>query len=172
MALPECLPPVSNGGMRHLVISLLAVLALGCGRTVDLTKSVTIQDVGTGWYDAGNVDGKNKLVPSISFTVKNTSAEPIARVQLMAMFHQVGDEAGQWGEHYISAIGGEALPAGATTKAFVLRSTLGNTGVQARQDLLKHPQFVDATVTLFGKQGRGNWTKLGDYKIVRQLLAK
>ena len=56
MPLPECLPPVSNGGMRRLAISLLAVLALACGRTVDLTKSVTIQDVGTGWYDAGNVD--------------------------------------------------------------------------------------------------------------------
>ena len=158
--------------MRRLLASVLIVLAAGCTRTVDLPKTVAITDIHTGWYDVGILDtGQNKLVPSISLKLQNTSADPVARVQLNAIFHRVGEPDG-WGEHYVSAVDAQGLPAGSSTNSIVLRSTLGYTGSQSRVEMLRHTSFVDATVDIFGKQGRGNWVKLGEYRVDRQLLTQ
>jgi hypothetical protein len=157
--------------MRRLFIPfLVAVAAAGCTPTVDLAKTVTITDIHTGWYDVGILEtGQNKLVPSISLKLQNTSSEPVARVQLNAIFHRVGETDG-WGEHYVSAVDSSGLAPGSSTDPIVLRSTLGYTGDQSRAEMLQHASFVDATVDIFGKQGRGNWVKLGEYRIDRQLL--
>ena len=158
--------------MRRLLLSLLVVAAAACSRTVDLTQAVAITDVRSGWFDAGLVEGgKNKLVPSISLKLKNQTGEPLAYVQLNAIFRRVGEPDG-WGEHYVSAVDGEGLPGGQSTGTIVLRSTLGYTGEESRLQMLQHSSFVDATVDVFGKQGRGNWVKLGEYRIDRTLLTQ
>jgi len=156
--------------MRRLLITLLVVAAAGCTPSVDLPKAVAIADVHTGWYDVGILEsGQNKLVPSISLKLQNMSGTSVARIQLNAIFHRVGEKDG-WGEHYVSAVDANGLAAGSATNAIVLRSTLGYTGDESRAQMLQHPSFVDATVDIFGKQGRGNWVKLGEYRIDRQLL--
>ena len=158
--------------MRRLLITLSVLAAAGCSPTVDLVQTVAITDVQTGWYDVGILEGgKNKLVPSISLKVQNKSSESVARVQLNAIFHRVG-EADGWGEHYVSAVDSNGLAAGNSTDSIVLRSTLGYTGEQSRAEMLQNASFVDASVVIFGKQGRGNWVKLGEYRIDRQLLRK
>lgn len=158
--------------MKRLLALLFVVVTAGCTPTVNLPETISITEVSTGWYDVGILDtGQNKLVPSISLKLQNTSDTPVARVQLNAIFHRVGETDG-WGEHYVSAVDAEALPAGGTTDAIVLRSTLGYTSDQARVEMLRHSSFVDATVDIFGKQGRGNWVKLGEYRIDRQLLTQ
>ncbi len=170
--MPKRPTPVSNWAMRRLFLSLVLAATVGCTPTVNLVESVSVADVRTGWYDVGiQAGGQNKLVPSISLTLKNRSAQSVARVQLNAIFHRVG-EADGWGEHYVSAIDANGLAAGATTRNIVMRSTLGYTGGQARVEMLRHASFVDATVDIFGKQGRGNWVKLGEYRIDRQLLTR
>jgi hypothetical protein len=155
---------------RLLSFLLLAGVLAGCTPTVDLMETVDITDVQTGWYDAGLLEtGQNKLVPSISLKLRNKSNESVARVQLNAIFHRVGEVDG-WGEHYVSAVGADGLEPAAATGTIVLRSTLGYTGDQSRVDMLQHASFVDATVDIFAKQGRGGWVKLGEYRIDRQLL--
>ena len=37
-------------------------------------EALEVTDVSTGWYDAGVVDGKNKLVPSLTFRLRNKGA--------------------------------------------------------------------------------------------------
>jgi hypothetical protein len=64
--------------MRALVRLLLcgsAVCSAACGPTVDLTKGLQVTIVNTGWFDAGIVNGQNKLVPTVSFTLKNASGQ-------------------------------------------------------------------------------------------------
>jgi len=159
--------------MRRLLILLIALAAgSGCTPTVDLRQTIEITDIRTGWYDVGiQPNRQNKLVPSISLKLKNTSEDPVARVQLNAIFHRVGEPDG-WGEHYVSAVDAEGLAPGLDTDPIVLRSTLGYTGDESRLRMLQHASFVDATVDIFGKQGRGNWIKLGEYRIDRQLLTQ
>jgi hypothetical protein len=157
---------------RRLAVPVLAALLVaGCGSR-DVQKDLRIVDVHSGWYDAGvQDDGKNKLVPSISIHLENVSQEAISGVQLNAIFHRAG-ETEVWGEHFVRAIGPDALAGGKTTNAIVLRSNLGYTGTQSRLQMLRNREFVDATVDIFGKHGSKTWAKMGSYKIDRQLLTE
>jgi hypothetical protein len=156
---------------RAYLFLLVAMFAGGCTKTVEIQKVLAITDVHTGWYDAGIVNGQNKLVPSLSLKIKNNDTEVVGGVQLNAIFHRVGEEDG-WGEHFVQAIDRDGLAAGAETEPIVLRSNLGYTGTQSRLELLQNSQFVDARVDIFGKQGRGGWVKLGEFVIDRQLLTR
>src|SRR3954468_20170036 len=90
-----------------------------CGRDFDVEKTVKITDVHTGWYDAGIQDGKNKLVPSVSFKLQNLSDAPVDSVQVNAIFRRVG-ETEAWGEHFATAIDRDGLQARQTTPGFVV----------------------------------------------------
>lgn len=157
---------------NRLLICVLAVGVLAaCSRERPLDKELKIVDVHTGWYDAGIVADQNKLVPSISLKIQDVSREPIAGVQLNAIFRKA-NEPEVWGEHFVRAIDRDGLAAGATTESIVLRSGAGVTGTEPRLKMLENSQFVDARVVIFGKYGSQNWVKLGEYPIERKLLTE
>jgi len=160
-----------------LVLIASSLLASGCGGSdVDISKALQLTDVTTGWFDAGiivDAEGqKNKLVPTISFRIKNVHNQPISSVQLFAKFLQLGDDQ-EWGAGpYVKPIGPEGLAAGSSTEPIVLRSDRGYTGQQPRAQMLQNQKFVDARVELFVKYRANNWVKLGEQTIQRQLLTK
>ena len=160
--------------MRRVAYAATACLvfaATACG-SVDVTKALALTDVKTGWYDAGILeDGKNKLVPSISFKLTVQGDQPISTVQVNAIFRRA-NEPEAWGEHFIKAIGTTPLAPGQSTSFIVARSYLGYTGEQPRQVMLKHTDFVDAKVDVFVKYGSQTWVRLGEYPIARQLLTR
>jgi hypothetical protein len=154
------------------VVCVLLLITVGCNRGPDPTTALQPVDVVTGWYDAGLVeDGLNKLVPSISLKLRNTSDQSLRSVQINAIFKRV-NEAEMWGEHFGWAVQGEPLPAGQTTRDIVLRSGLGYTGSQPRLQMLQNKEFVDAKVEIFLKQGSRVWAKLAEFPIERQLLTQ
>jgi len=150
---------------------LLSLSALGCGRTRFVEKDLKLVDVQTGWYDAGIVNGQNKIVPSITLRLENVSDESINRVQVWAVFRRANEDK-TWGEHFVRAIGADGLAAGKTGNELVLRSTLGYTSSQSRAQMLQNKEFVDAKVNVFGKHGSRTWVKMGEYTIERHLLAQ
>ncbi len=162
--------------MQKLILALAGVLALsGCrgsaSSTQDVAKLLTVANVKTGWFDAGIENGRNKLVPTISLLLKNVSDQTVTQVQLNAVIRRVG-EADEWGGAYTRAIGSEGLPPGGYTRAIVLKSNLGYTGTEPRNVMLQNSHFVDAHIELFAKYGGGNWTKLGDFPVARELLTR
>lgn len=157
--------------MRRLALALVAAASLAACESRVVEKDLKIVNVHTGWYDAGIVEGgMNKLVPSVSLELQNISERDIASVQLNAVFRRVAEQDVSWGEHFVGAIDSSGLRAGSTTTPIVLRSTFGYTGLQARVQMLQNKEFVDATVAIFGRHGRRNWAKMGEYQIDRQLL--
>jgi hypothetical protein len=149
----------------------LALAVAGCARTRFVEKDLKLVDVKTGWYDAGLVDGQNKLVPSITLKLQNVSDESINRVQVWAVFRRANEDK-TWGEHFVRAIGADGLAAGKTGTTLVLRSTLGYTGSQSRQQMLQNREFVDAKVNVFGKYGSRTWAKMGEFTVDRHLLTE
>ena len=147
------------------------VVSASCGGSpVDLATTLQVTDVTTGWYDAGLVEGnKNKLVPSISFRLKNAGESIEGSVQLNAVFRRIG-EGEEWGSAFVRAIGPDGLGRGAATEPIVLRSTLGYTGTEPRNEMFQNRLFVDAQVKLFAKYGSSQWVPLGDYPIQRELI--
>ena len=78
---------------------LLAATSVACAPDVDLKKGLQIVDVSTGWFDAGLKDGQNKLVPSISFKLKNVSDQKLAVLQVNVLFKRVNNPA-EWGSGF------------------------------------------------------------------------
>jgi hypothetical protein len=150
----------------------LFVLLSGCGPTVDLRKGLQIEVINTGWYDAGLVNGQNKLVPSLTFRARNVSSQTLGMLQVNALFRRI-TESDEWGSALVTAADSSGLPPGATTPPLTVKSQLGYTGAdQSRQEMLKNSHFVDAKVELFAKYGSTQWVRVGEYPIARELLMK
>jgi hypothetical protein len=157
--------------MRQLVLGL-ALAGVSCGPTVDLARALQIEVLDTGWFDAGIINGQNKLVPAARITVKNNSGQKLVLLQINSLFRH-GTDAEEWGSAFVTAAGSEGLAPGATTSPLLLKSQNGYTGTdQTRQDMLKNSQFVDAKIQLFAKYGSVQWVRMGEKPIERKLLEK
>ena len=157
---------------RAAVVCLLLItagLSAGCGPTVDLTKGVQVEAVSTGWVNAGIVDGRNKVVPAVSFTLKNVSDQNLPALQVNAVFRRVNDTEG-WGDGFRSVAGSDGLAPGAAAPRLTIAAQLGYTGLESADALLRNSQFVDAKVDVFAKYGSTQWARVGEYPVARQLL--
>ena len=59
-----------RGSLATVLLSLALAAAGSCREAVDFKQTLQVTDVSGGWFDAGIVDGKNKLVPSVSFRIR------------------------------------------------------------------------------------------------------
>src|SRR5881394_1438851 len=153
-----------RASVRLLLLLLLASTA-ACGPTVDLTKGLEVTVVNSGWYDLGIVNGQSKLVPTVIFTLRNTSDQKLVTLQINALFRRVTENT-EWGSGFLTVAGSQGLAPGATSDPITIKSQLGYTGNdQSRQEMLQNSQFVDAKVELFGKYASTQWVRLGSYPI-------
>ena len=156
---------------RALLVAL-ALACAACGEKVDLTKGLHVEVVNTGWFDAGIVNGQNKLVPSITLKLKNVSGERLPMLQVNALFRRV-TEPDEWGSAFLTAAGSDGLPPGAETSPLKVRSNLGYTGSdQSREEMLHNSHFVDAKVEIFAKYAATQLVRLGEFPIKRELITK
>lgn len=164
-----------NHLMRLRCSPLLLVVAFAAALTAcksrEVEKVLKVAEVNTGWYDVGVVSGQNKLVPSVSFQLRNVSNDSIENVQILAVFH-LQDEAESWGERLIRGVGSDGLAAGATGRTLVVRNERGYTGSEPRAQMLKNKLFVDTKVDLFARHGSRTWMKIGAFPIDRKLLTE
>jgi hypothetical protein len=154
-----------------IAVSVLSACAGSASSSQDITKLLAVTEIKTGWFDAGLENGMNKLVPSLTVTLKNVSDQRVALVQLNAVIRRAG-ETEEWGGAYTRGIGSPGLAPGQSTPPIVLRSNLGYTGIEPRNVMFKNSQFVDAKIQLFAKYGGGGWMKLGEYPVARDLLTQ
>lgn len=150
--------------------ALLIAFTTGCGPRVDLSRGLQVEIISTGWSDGGIVDGKHKLVPSVSFRLTNVSDQRLSMLQVNAMFRRVSSK-DEWGSGLVTAAGADSLRPAATTGTLTINSQLGYTGDESREAMLDNSRFVDATVDLFAKYGSTQWARLGEYPISRHLVA-
>jgi hypothetical protein len=156
----------------RLLLILAIVSSAACGPTIDLTKGLQVSIVNSGWYDLGIVNGQNKLVPTVIFTLHNTSDQKLVTLQINALFRRVSENT-EWGSGFLTVAGSQGLAPGATSDPITIKSQLGYTGSeQSRMEMLQNTHFVDAKVELFGKYASTQWVRLGSYPITRQLLTK
>ncbi|MCC7186488.1 MAG: hypothetical protein IT185_09630 [Acidobacteria bacterium] len=149
---------------------LLTLTASGCAQ-VDLKTVLEVQEMTSGYYDAGVTEGGlNKLVPSVTFRIKNVSAETVNSVDLMVFFWGVQyEQPMELDEVIITAIGSGGLAPGALTEPIVVRSKQGFSLEQPRAELFNHGQFRDTTAKLFMKRG-GKIVPFGEFVTERRLL--
>ena len=164
--------------LRRGALAGLAVAVSACGGpTVDVGVALRVADVTTGWVAARATAAdasrsENKLVPTISFRLDNTSMEPLRSLQVNGVFRRTGEDL-VWGTFLIRAVGREGLAPGASTGPLTVRLNLGYTGEQSRlAEMLEHRDFVDVTVELQVKHASGPWIVLDRFDIERHLIAE
>ena len=159
---------------------VLALVSTGCSRPIDLKQVLQITDISGGYFDAGIVEGRNKLIPSITFRLKKTTGDTIRPLSLNVVFKKLpprgaavapGSPAEEdWDEAFVQNVPFE----GNQTALLTIRPKAGYTGdpPQSRADILKHSQFQDVRVHLFAKHSASQWVEIGTFDIPRQVLAQ
>jgi hypothetical protein len=152
-------------GLCTLIAS--GLLATSCTRPVDVRQAIQVADVTTGWFDAGVVDGKNKLVPSVSFRLRNTSDQDLDSVSLNIAF-KFADTGDDHEEIYKQRVPFKDKQ----TDVITVRSQNGYTAdpPQTRAEMLRHSGFRDMDVVIFVRQAAAQWVQLHRVRIDRQLL--
>jgi len=156
--------------------SLAALLAIfvaasGCAAAVDLTKTLRLDDVSTGWVSVGVVNGQNKVVPAVTLKLTNQSDQTLSTLQLNAVFRRI-DQEREWGTGFMTAAGSGGLAPAASTAVLLLKSERGYTGADPAPALLGNSAFVDARVDVFAKYGATGWARVGAFPIRRVLIAR
>lgn len=153
--------------MRRILVAAYVLALAGCNANVDLKQALQVSDVTGGWFDAGVVDGKNKLVPSVSFRLRNTSDTDVdaAALNIVFKFIDNGDEQ--------DSIFVQRVPFdNKQTEVITVRSQTGFTGEppQSRADMLKNSSFRDIEAGVFVRQSSNQWVELHRVRLERQLL--
>jgi len=152
-----------------LVASLLLAAAAACESNVNLSEALDVTGVLSGYYDNGvNPAGENHLLPSITFSLKNKSAQPVANVDLDAAFWQEGAD-GENDSVFVRGIGSTPVQPGAVSEPLTVRAPHGYTLAQPRAELFSHSMFKDFVVKIFAKRG-GRIFPLGQFKLDRQII--
>lgn len=160
-------------GCSCVVLALAALSA--CTSSVDVKESVALTDVSSGWFDAGIVEGKNKIVPSVSFRLRKQPDADLDGVALNVIFRHPSadgeDTEGEWDEVFVQ---NAVFGADHQTPMLVLRTEKGYTGdpPQSRMDLLQHSQFRDLRARVYAKYGSTQWVEIGTIDVERQLLTR
>jgi len=152
-----------------VAFTAIAAFASACGKPVDLKQALQVTDVSSGWFDAGIQNGKNKLVPSVTFKLKKNGDVSLSSVSLNVVFMFVGSQ------DHADDVFVQSVPfEGSETKPVVVRTQWGYTGdpPQTRADMLKHSQFRDMEAAIFAKQSSSQWVELHRVPITRQLLTQ
>jgi hypothetical protein len=139
-----------------------------CTQEIDLTKALTATDVFSGYYDAGVVNGMNKLVPSISFRLQNVGDVTVRRVQVLVSFWQSGAD-GEIDSREITGITSDGVDPGKSSEPVLVRSAHGYTIEQPRNELFTHSQFKDFIVKVFVKRA-GKIVPLNEFTVERRII--
>ena len=155
------------------VIVLAALTAAGCGKPVDLKQTLTITVVSAGYFDAGIVDGRNKLLPSVTLKLNKSTNDDVRPLSLNVAFKRLSGPGGAEEDFDESFIQGVTFN-GNETAPITVRPTAGYTGdpPQSRADMLKNSQFRDIRVHVFAKHGSGQWVEIGAIDLPRQLIVQ
>jgi hypothetical protein len=152
-----------------VLAGLSLVATWGCGPEPDLQSLKLISQL-SGYYDDGPVlegpeKGQNRLLPTVTFQLKNEGALPITYVDLTLAYWRVTDD----GDALVQGIGATPLAPGATSESITVRSSVGYTSPHARAEFFTHSAFIDFKVKVFARRAGRN-ASLGELAVERRLL--
>jgi hypothetical protein len=155
--------------MRRFFIAAVALLLAACTQPVDLKASLQVTDLATGWFDDGIVDGKNKLVPSLTFRLRNTSSTELPYVSMNVVFKNlVTNETHE-------EVFKQRLPLTSNqTELITIRAQNGAVGEppQSRLEMLQNSHFQDMEAVILVRQSASQWVELHRVRVERQLVTQ
>ena len=152
---------------------LLAVCLAACSASVDIKQAVEVADASSGWFDAGIVDGKNKIVPSVTFKLRKKPEADLSGVALNIAFRYVPEPGTSveepWEDFYVQRA---EFKNGNETDPLVVRLPNGYTAdpPQTRLEMLKNSHFRDVRAHIFARVTSAQWVEIGAIDVQRLLI--
>jgi hypothetical protein len=137
----------------------LLLLLAGC-TTPDPKAIVRIDGIETHWA----VDAQNDtqyIAPVVRFTLTNVSGEPQTSIDVTATFRRKGEEATWGGDFQQVATRKKPLGPG-QSEALVLKSDTRYYSNGPVAGMFTHADYKDATVQVFARVGRSQWTQMSE----------
>ena len=156
-----------------LLLAAAGAATASCSRSVDVKQALEVVDTSSGWYDAGIVDGKNKIVPSVTFKLRKKADVDLPSIALNIAFRYVPPPGSNveepWEDFFVQRA---EFKNGNETEPLVVRLPNGYTGEppQSRLEMLKNSQFRDVRARIFAKYSSTQWVEIGSIDVQRQLL--
>lgn len=170
MFAPALLRPSRRPGWAAAACLLILFACAACER-VDVAEAVTVTDLSGGWYDAGVVEGKNRLLPSVSFRLAKKTEEEVGPLALNVLFKRLVDgEEQEWEDVYLQRV---EFTEGDRSRLLTVRPPNGYTAdpPQSRAEMLQHSQFRDVRAIIMARQG-STWIELGRLDLPRKLITQ
>ena len=171
--------PARSYARPPTISALLLAAALAgtgsCSKPVDFKQALKVTDVSGGWYDFGIVDGKNKLVPSLTLRVHKPAGVNLRSFSMNVHFKWANgpDRSAEeeLDEVFLQTV---EFSEGDQTPLLTIRPEHGFTGdsPQTRAEMLQHSQFRDVRARVFAKQSSTTWVELLTFDIPRVLIQK
>jgi hypothetical protein len=158
---------MSSHSWRVLALGVALASSVSCGQRIDLSRLAVVETF-TGWYDNGIKDGKNHLVPSVSFRLQNNGQVPVTYVQLTIAFWLAGAD-GEYDGREVSGVGDNPIPPGGSSEPILVRAQHGYTLEQPRAELFTHSGFRDVTARILAKRD-GRIVRIAEVPIDRRLI--
>jgi hypothetical protein len=159
-----------------LIAGPLALLAAACTSfAVDIKQALEVTDTSSGWFDAGIVEGKNKVVPSVTFRLRRRADVELTSVSLNVVFRQTAapgtNTEEEWDEVFVQ---NAAISDGPQSPPLTVRAQKGYTGdpPQTRLEILNHSQFRDVRALIFAKHSSTQWVEVGSIAVKRDLIVR
>jgi hypothetical protein len=155
-----------------LVIAILTLAGLPACKTMsseELKASIEVLDYTSTWVSKYYQPWPQRLilVPHISFRIKNIGAKPLTYVNFNAVYQFKGDPE-NFGDAFLAAIRGKAVPPGGTSDLVVLKSNLGVDGKNV-EGIRNNPEWKPAFVRLFAISKGSHPVLLGVYDVSRDI---
>jgi len=155
-----------------IVLGVLTLAVLpGCKTMTseELKAAVEVTDYSSAWVSKYYQPWPERLilVPQISFRIKNLGAKPLTYVNFNAVYNFKGDPE-NFGDAFMAAIRGKAVPPGGTSDLIVLKSNLGVDGKNLA-GIRDNPQWKQAEVRLFASSKGSTPVLLGVYDVSRDI---
>lgn len=154
------------------VLGLLAVTVLAGCKTMssdELKSSIEVLDYTSAWVSKYYQPWPERLilVPQISFRIKNVGPKPLRYVNFNAVFNFKGDPE-NFGDAFLAAVRGKAVPPGGTSDVITLKSNLGVDGKNLA-GIRDNPEWKTAEVRLFAISRGSTPVLLGAYDVSRDI---
>jgi hypothetical protein len=163
-------------GGTLVMLGALALLAGSCTSfAVDIKQALEITDTSSGFYDAGIVEGKNKVVPSVIFKIRRKTEVNLDSVALNVVFRQATAPGAttyeEWDTVFLQKV---PIPEDDRSAPLTVRAPIGYVGEppQTRLEILKNSQFRDVRAHIFAKHSSTPWTEIGSIDVKRELLIR
>jgi hypothetical protein len=155
-----------------IVLGVLTLAVLPGCKTMssdELKASVEVTDYSSAWVSKYYQPWPERLilVPQISFRIKNISARPLTYVNFNAVYNFKGDPE-NFGDAFMAAIRGKAIPPGGASDLIVLKSNLGVDGKNLA-GIRDNPQWKQAEVRLFASSKGSTPVLLGVFDVSRDI---